>query len=102
MQSSISIARLLPGQLHQLFTQLPVSIRIRLVPIAGSIHAEQLADPAFAQMESSRYERNVFSQTGKLQPFFRMTAFTSSLSRLISATSAFNRLFSSSICRSRC
>jgi hypothetical protein len=73
-EASISIARLLPGQFDQLLAQLHVPIRPRFVPIAGSIHAQQLAGPALAQMKSGRDERNVLSQTGKLQPFFRMTA----------------------------
>jgi hypothetical protein len=47
-------------------------------------------------MNSGRDERNVLSQTRKLHPFFRMIALSASLSRLGSATSAFNRRFSSS------
>jgi hypothetical protein len=46
------------------------------------------------------YDRN--EKTGKLQPFFRKTAFNASRSRLRSATSCFSRRFSSSTCRSRC
>ncbi len=52
MQPSISVAWLVSGQLHQFFTQLRVPIRLRLVPIAGSIHAQQLAGPALAQIKS--------------------------------------------------
>ncbi len=61
MQPSISVTRLLPGQLHQLVAQLRVPIRSRLIPIAGSIHAQQLAGPALAQIKSRRDERNILS-----------------------------------------
>ncbi len=42
-------------------------------------------------MKTSRDERYVLSQTGKLQPFLRMTAFSASRSELRSATNCFNR-----------
>jgi hypothetical protein len=90
------------SQLHQFLAQFRVPVRPRLVPIAGSPQAQQLAGPAFAQMKSGRDECNVLSQTGKLQPFFRMTAFSASRSSLRSATNCFNRGFSSSIYRRRC
>jgi hypothetical protein len=43
-----------------------------------------------------------FFQVGKFQPFLRMIALNASISRLRSATSCFNRRFSSFVYRKRC
>src|SRR5450631_1188243 len=51
MQPSITVARLLPGQLHQLFAQCDVAVWTRFIPIARPLHAQQLAGRAFAQTE---------------------------------------------------
>jgi hypothetical protein len=48
-------------------------------------HAQQLEARAFAQSELERVERHFFSQTGKLCPFFRVTAFCASLSHSTTA-----------------
>jgi hypothetical protein len=63
----------------------------RLIPTAGSIHAQQFAGPAFAKVNPRRKERKILSQRKALtiSSDDRLHA-----SRLRSATS-----FSSSICR---
>ena len=61
MQPAIAVARLLPRQLHQFLAQCDVAVRSRLIPIARSLHAQQLASRAFAQPELDRDERNLFS-----------------------------------------
>ncbi len=92
VQPAMAIARLLPRQLHQRLAQLRVTIRSRFVPIARSLHlqqrgphgqvfvrgVEQLAGRAFAQTMVGLNQRNIASQTGKLQPFFRITPFSAS------------------------
>src|ERR1039458_8264264 len=82
MQPSIAVARLLPSQLHQRLAQLDVAVRARLISIARPLHAQQLAGRAFAQPELDRDERHFFSQTGKLHPFFLLTAFRASRSAI--------------------
>ena len=82
MQPSIAVARLLPRQLHQRFAQFDVAVWSWLIPIARPLHTTQLAGRTFAQQELDREERHFFSQTGKLQPFFCMTAFNALPCRL--------------------
>ena len=102
MQPAITVARLLSCQMHQRFSQPGVAVRPWFVPIARPLHLQQLADRALAQPELGRDERHVSSKTGKLQPFFRITAFSASPCRLSSATSNLRRRFSSYIAFSRC
>src|ERR1039458_2737928 len=102
IQPSMAVTRLLSRQFHECFTQFDVALRARLISIARPLHTQQLAGRAFAHPELDRDERHFFSQTGKLQPFFRMTAFSASPCKLSSATNNFRRRFSSSIAFSRC
>jgi hypothetical protein len=60
MKPTIAIARLLPRQLQQILTQLCVAIPHRLITIAGTIRAQQLAGPEFAQSIVRLSERNIF------------------------------------------
>ena len=78
VKAPVAEARLLPGQLHQLSPQLDVAIRPGFVTITRSIHSKQLAGGALAQPEPGLSERYILSQTGKLHPFFRITAFSTS------------------------
>ena len=48
-QPAIAIAGLLPRQLDQILTQQRVAIRTRLVPVAGSLHSQQLSGRALTQ-----------------------------------------------------
>src|SRR3569833_100018 len=96
MQSPVAVAWLLSRQVHQLFSQLRIVIRHRFVPIAAPIHVHELAGPAFAHSKLLNSECHIAPQTGKLQPFFLTIAFSTSLSKLRSATKCFNRRFSSS------
>src|SRR4029077_13588240 len=96
VQSPVSVAWLLPGQRDQLFSPLRTPVRSLFVTIAAAIHSHQLAGPALAHLELLAGERHVLPHAGKLQPFFWITAFRTSLSRLRSATKCFRRRFSSS------
>src|SRR6185437_3699339 len=62
----------------------------------------QPADPPRAHQVVLPQPARLFLPLYELQPFFSITAFSMSLSRLRSATSFFNRPFSSSNCRNRC
>src|SRR5207244_5402459 len=95
-------ARFLPRQRDQFAAQLSVVIRTRLIPVRGPVHGYELAGLAFRILKLAHHERHILPQTYKLQPFFRITAFSASLSRLRSATMCFRRRFSSSTCLSRC
>ena len=101
MQPPVAVARLLPRQHQQLRAQCRVPVRPRLVAIASTFQVKQLAGRALAQAVFGLNQRHIFSQAGKLQPFFLMTAFSASPCRLSSATKSFRRRFSSSICFSR-
>src|SRR5215469_16962445 len=101
MQSSISIARLLPRQLHQAHSE--VFIRVPgLVPATRHCHHQKPAGSTLAegvlllQMLDSGLHRS------ELHPFFRITDCSASLSRLRSATSLRNRVFSSRNCLASC
>src|SRR5258708_33699163 len=96
MQSPLSVPRLLPGQFDKGFPQLHIPVRPRLVTITAPIHSQQLAGPALTHLEPFTGECHVLPHTGKPQPFFWITAFRTSLSRLRSATRCFRRRFSSS------
>src|ERR1051326_1045081 len=96
MQPPVAEPRLLPGECDQGFAQLCVPVRPWFVTIATAVHAQQLAGPAFAHPVSLASERHVLPHAGKLQPFFEITDFRISLSRLRSATRCFRRRFSSS------
>src|SRR5271168_177441 len=96
MQSPVSVPRLLTRQIHQLLSQRRVVIRSRFVTITAAIQCDELAGPTLAHPELLAGERHIGPHAGKLHPFFRITAFSTSLSRLRSATRCFRRRFSSS------
>src|ERR1051325_3682638 len=88
-------------QRDQFLPQRGVRIRLRLVSITTTIHLQQLAGPALAHMALLHRQRHILPLAYKLQPFFRITTLSASLSRLRSATICFSRRFSSSSSRSR-
>src|SRR5579883_1322153 len=96
MQPPIAVARLLACEGDQLLSEFGVVVRPGLIAIAAAVHFEELTGLAFAVGELLLDKRHVRSQAGKLQPFFRITALSASLSRLRSATRCFSRRFSSS------
>jgi hypothetical protein len=102
VQSTISVARFLLCQAHQLFTQLRIVIRCWFVAITAAIEIHKLAGLALTHPKLLNGKRYIGSHTGKPQPFFRTIAFGTSLSRLRSATRCFKRRFSSSRLFSRC
>jgi len=69
------------------------------VTFRSNLH--QLASPPLARTKSGPQISHLDPYPCELQPFFRITACSMSLSRLRSATSFFSRRFSSSNCRSR-
>src|SRR5437868_10815087 len=101
MQSPVSIAQLLPGDLDQILPQLLVVVRLRLITVAAPIQFDELAGCAFAVLVFLHQQTHAPPLAYKLQPFFRITAFNASLSRLRSATMCFSRRFSSSSSFSR-
>src|SRR5450432_3929179 len=102
VQSPVPVAWFLTRQIHNLLAKRRVVIRPRLVTITAAIDCDQLAGPTFAHPELLTGERHIGPHAGKLHPFFRITAFSTSLSRLRSATRCFSRRFSSSRPLSRC
>src|SRR5512133_4286307 len=95
-QAPIAEARLLPRQFDQVLAQLRVILRPWFISITAAIHRQQLASPALTEAVFGNHESHILPLTYKLQPFFRMTPFRASRSRLRSATSCFRRRFSSS------
>src|SRR5947208_4924238 len=92
----VTISRTLSSQRDQLVPQHRVVVGSRLISIAGTIHAHELASLALAVAILGNHQRHILPATYKLQPFFRITAFSASRSRLRSATMCFSRRFSSS------
>src|SRR2546423_2652873 len=76
-------------------------VRSRLIPVGASIHGHELAGFASRVMKLAHHQRDILPLTYKLQPFFRITALSASLSRLRSATMCLSRRFSSSTSLSR-
>src|SRR3984885_10965214 len=101
MQSPVSEARLLSGQLHQTRTQVFILASCLITDARNCDHQKAARSPLaegvllFDMLDSClhRYE---------LHPFFRITDCSASLSRLRSATSLRRRLFSSRSCRASC
>ena len=85
-QPPIAIARMLPGQRQQCLTELRVAVRPRLILVCRAVHFQELASVALAESMLGHYQRHVPPGTHKLQPFFRITVVSASLSRLRSAT----------------
>src|ERR1700737_3277125 len=100
-QTPVTVARLLLRHGDQLAAQLGVVVRPRLISVGGPIHGHELAGFPFRVRKFAHHERHILPWAYKLQPFFRITAFSASLSRLRSATMCFRRRFSSSSSFSR-
>src|ERR1051325_2446867 len=101
LQAPVSPLRLLPRRFQQARAQLFVVPPAR-IPLARLRHVQQLADPPLAHQKLAPQPAHFLLAFYELHPFFSITAFSISLSRLKSATSFFSRPFSSSSCRSRC
>src|SRR6185312_2906150 len=101
VQATIPIPRLLPRQLQHLTSQGFIR-SLALIAIAAHRQRQQPADPALADLVLLPQPARVRPPVYELSPFFAITAFSISRSRLRSATSFFSRPFSSSSCRSRC
>src|ERR1035441_1774339 len=101
MQTPISEARLLPRQLHQSHAQLVIAARC-LIAVTRYRHPQQPANPALARCVLPTQPTRVRPLVYELHPFFAMTAFSISLSRLRSTTSFFNFVFSSRNCFASC
>ena len=65
-----------------------VSIRPRLISVCRAVYFEELASVALTESMLGHNQRHIPPGTHKLQPFFRMTVVSASLSRLRSATAA--------------
>src|SRR5512136_2752981 len=98
-QPPVAVARFLLGQSDHLFPKPAVIAGSWFVAVAAAIHLQELAGLAFAHLELLDDERHVPPRVYKLQPFFRITAFSASRSRLRSATNFFSSPFSRSSSR---
>src|SRR5215475_13118465 len=101
LQPPVSPSRLLPRCFHESGSQLFV-VPPAHISLARFRHSQQPADPPLAHQKMVPQPVHFHFALYELHPFFSITAFSISLSRLKSATSFFNRPFSSSSCRSRC
>ena len=97
MQPPIAEARMLPRQLPQPFLNLAI-VSPASIPAARSWHCHQLADVALAGLVLLQQAPHFRSPLYEPREFFRITDWSMSLSRLRSATSLFNRAFSSRRC----
>src|SRR6516162_6000649 len=97
MQPSISKPRLLSRQLHQLGPQRLIRA-LRPVTIRRHRHPHQPAHPALTGCVFHPQPDRVRPLVYELHPFFAITAFSISLSRLRSTTSFFSFVFSSRNC----
>src|SRR5262249_20090077 len=97
MQSPIAKAWMLAGQFSQPFLNQAV-VSPASIPATRSRHPHQLADVALAGLELLQQAPHFRSSFYEPREFFRMTDCSMSLSRLRSATSFFNRAFSSRRC----
>src|SRR5213594_1980892 len=101
MQPPIPEARLLPRQLHQLRAQRLIAAS-RPVAVTCDRYPHQPANPTLARCVLGPQPVRVRPLVYELHPFFAITAFSISLSRLRSTTSFFNRVFSSRNCFASC
>src|SRR3984957_4792757 len=101
MQPPIPEARLRPRQPHQQRAQrtIPPSCP---VAITRYRHPHQPANPALARCVLAPQPVRVRPLVYELHPFFAITAFSISLSKLRSTTSFFNLVFSSRNCLASC
>src|SRR5438445_220747 len=101
LQPPVSPPRLLSRRFHQ-----PPAQRFIVppahIPATRLRHSHQPADPPLAHQKMLPQPVHFLPPLYELHPFFSITAFSMSLSRLRSATSFFSRPFSSSSCRNRC
>jgi hypothetical protein len=88
-------------QLAQPRAQLFVALRSGPVAATGAIQLQQPTGAPFAHLISFDEQPRVVASRYRPQPFFSITAFSATLSRLRSATSVFSRRFSSSTSLSR-
>src|SRR5581483_5635698 len=100
-QTPVAIARLLSRQVEQRLPQLGVAVRSGVVTVTGAVHFQKPASLPLADAIFRHRERHVPPRAHKLHPFFRITPFSTSRSRLRSATISFRRRFSSSSARNR-
>src|SRR5438128_1057136 len=100
LQAPISPPRLFPRCFHQTLAQRLIAPPAR-VPLTRFRHTHQLAEPPLAHQKMRVQPAHSLPALYELHPFFSITAFSMSLSRLRSATSFFSRWFSSSSCFSR-
>src|SRR5580698_6249303 len=101
LQSPIPEARLLPRQLHQLRPQRLIRSQ-RAVTIRRHRHCHQSAGSPLAEGILLLHLLDSCLQRYELQPFFRITDCSASLSRLRSATSFRSFVFSSRSCLASC
>src|SRR6266498_313722 len=101
LQPPIAKARLLPRQLHQPRAQRLIAL-CPLVAVTRYRHPHQPANPALADHVPYPQPARVRPLIYELHPFFAITAFSISLSRLRSTTSFFNFVFSSRNCLASC
>src|SRR5277367_4860400 len=101
MQSPIPKARFLSRQLHQLRAQWFIAAR-GLVAVTRHRHPHQPANPALARCVLQPQPVRVRPLVYELHPFFAISAFSISLSRLRSTTNFFSFVFSSRNCFASC
>src|ERR1700677_442211 len=101
MQTPIPGARLQPRQLDQLPAQ-RFGAASAPVAVTRYRHPHQPANPALARCVLVPQPVRVRPLVYELHPFFAITAFSISLSRLRSTTSFFSRAFSSRNCFASC
>src|ERR1700720_3771874 len=97
MQPPISKARFLSRQLHQAYSQ-PFIAPPGSVAITRYRHRHQKTRPPLAEGILSAHLPDSRLQDCELHPFFRITDWSASLSKLKSATNFFRRPFSSRSC----
>src|SRR6266850_206822 len=90
MQPPVAPPRLLPRQLHQPLTQRFIA-PCRAVAKTRYRDRQQPANPLLARLVILSQPAHFSPQVHEPHPFFEITAFSISLSRLKSATSFFNR-----------
>src|SRR5271163_5257797 len=101
LQSPIAVTWLLSGQPYQPFPQRLVRSP-RSIPVTRHRNRHQPAYPAFAGSILRSQPASSRPSVYELRPFFAITAFNISRSRLRSATRRLSREFSSSSDRNRC
>jgi hypothetical protein len=95
-KAAIAVTRLFVRQLCQLLFERIVLIGIGPIAKTRTGDVDQLAGFALTCGELLHQERRICASLYELSPFFIKSAFSISRSKLRSATSRFNRLFSSS------